>query len=453
MREAVSSPLASRPPERAQELRARRRELELRLDPLAEGGREGDLGVGEVEQAPDAGLVPALAEREPLPHGVRGLHRRAERRDRGADAEPRLLELEPDLLRELLRLRVERGRVGARLAHLPARLAALEERPAQRHLRVPAGGEVVRLPPGLRETGLDAEARAVAALERADRQLLAPELLPQGGELGPGRDRLGEEHRGRGVLAGDRRERRVGDVPRAEVGHADRLLDLDARGRVGVVGLDQPDARVREVDPLLHEVDGRARADLDEGAGLLEVLLLVRERFARDGEERLVGDRVEVGGPDGERDRLGGTVLGVGLAGGDRLRRTPAPGGLPEVPDEQPAGEPGAVELAGPGRREEAGARERRGRRGARSLVARRARDLWQERRERLVDARARRLGRGLGLAELRLAREAEPERLVEAEDAGGVGAWRAGRGGGRSRGGWRLRGGARREQDESERE
>src|SRR6266511_50185 len=178
MREAVSSPLASRPPERAQELRARRRELELRLDPLPEGGGEGDLGVGQLEQAPDAGLVPALGEREPLPRGVRCLFRRAERRARGTDGEPRLLELEPDLLRELLRLRIERGRVGARLAHLPARLAALEERPAQRHLRIPAGGEVVRLRPGLRETGLDAEARAVAALERADRQLLAPELLP-----------------------------------------------------------------------------------------------------------------------------------------------------------------------------------------------------------------------------------------------------------------------------------
>ena len=165
-------------PQRAQQLRPRRRELELRLHPLPERGRERDLRVRELEDAPDAGLVAPLGEREPLARRLRRLLGGAERRARGADR----------------RAAPARARAGPAAGAAPAcaSSAVALARASRTCPRVAPPWKSGQLSvtacssrttdrsafaPGLRHARGHPEARSVAALERADGQLLAAHLL------------------------------------------------------------------------------------------------------------------------------------------------------------------------------------------------------------------------------------------------------------------------------------
>ena len=63
---------------------------------------------------------------------------------------------------------------------------------------------------------------------------------------------------------------------------AHRLVQQRARRRVVVLGVDQRHLGVGLIGARLQEVDLGARSDLDERLDLVEVLVLVGQRLARD---------------------------------------------------------------------------------------------------------------------------------------------------------------------------
>ncbi len=229
------------------------------------------------------------------------------------------------------------------------------------------------------------------------------------------------------ILPVDRAERVVPDlvVRRRVLAHG--LAELGLRGQVAVLRVDELDLGVRAVRPREREVDGGVRADPHEGLGLLEVGLHVRDVVPRDADEVARRARREIGEPDVERrlERHGRLVLP--LRGGGGLRGAPAAAALTEVEDDLVQGDAERPELG----RGEALRPDRHARPhdvARRPLVAPVPGDLRQQRRERLVRARARRGRAGAGLAEEGLALARRLERLLEREHAGGRRGSRCGR-------------------------
>src|SRR5207253_7404420 len=168
------------PAERAEELRARRGELIVRLHDLRRRLRERDLGVAQLDRAADADLVSLLRQAQAFPGVDQRLLRRAQRLFRGADGQPGPV----DVGAYLQPLQVELGHRGdhvrLRLAHLRLRQSALEDVPAQRQAggRVPA--QVAQAVAALLEPEGRRERRRILALERAYGELLGPDLILQG---------------------------------------------------------------------------------------------------------------------------------------------------------------------------------------------------------------------------------------------------------------------------------
>ena len=179
-------------------------------------------------------------------------------------------------------------------AHQPA----LEDRPRQREAAAPVPDQVVDLAAVVGQPGRRRQRRAVAAGGRLVGQILRAQLGDLRGDVGPRAQRLVDQRLERRVLAGQRRRRGADDLVAGGRLDAHRLVQQRARGRVVVLGVDQRHLGVRLIGARLQQIDLGARADLGERLDLLDVLVLVGERLARDADRVARRPRREERGPD-----------------------------------------------------------------------------------------------------------------------------------------------------------
>jgi hypothetical protein len=191
------------------------------------------------------------------------------------------------------------------------------------------------------------------------------------------------------------------------------LIELRLGDLVVVLGVDHLHLRVGDGGALLRQRDLGLRADLDEPAHLVEVLLLIGERVARHHHQRLVGARREVEGAHVERDGEARGALGRFDALGEGRVLPPArelprgvPQGLLRGDRKVPAidGVPRRRRRHRHARRARADRRQRARRRVVRQpRIGGAAEDLRQQRRPRLADARLGRVAVGVRLMHGRL--------------------------------------------------